>query len=250
MGTWGYGLLDSDPALDIIQLWREYVEEDPQYDHAAVEDRCFRRWGDAIRYGDSITNAEILALVALHLNSNLAVSKKLRKTAIDAINRELVQKELDEWKDPEKRKYVLSQLLDTLGGKQKSPRKPKIFRDPSLQYKNSSHARSELMKIVKEAGGKPWITYMVEKQSFPEQLSKNLHAEIPPFLTTLDRYMKHRLWEKDYNISWQASVERLMMLATYLGISLKMSEEEISQLLDRCDISKRHRQQKNSPDKK
>ncbi len=242
MGTWGHGLLDSDPALDIMQLWKEYVEEDLEYDHTTVEDQCFRRWGDAIRYGDSITNSEILALTALHLNNDLEVSKKLRKTAVDAINRELVQEELEEWEDPEERRQVLNQLLDVLGGKLKPPRRPKIFRDPSLQYKNSSHARSELMKLVKEAGGKPWITYMVEKQSFPDQLSKDLNAQVPPFLATLDRYMKHRVWEKDFNISWQASVERLMMIATYLGISLKMSEEDIAELLDRCDVSKKSSQ--------
>ncbi len=237
MGTWGYGLLDGDAALDIVELWEEYFSQ-PSYGHTFVEEKCFGRWGDAVKYGDYITNTEILALVALHLDNNIPLSKRLKKTATDAINRELVDDELENFKDPQKRKKILLDLLKTLGGKRRKPSKPRMFRDPALQYRNTEHARKELLRIVKEADGMPWITYIICKLYFPSQLRKNLNAKIPPFLKTLDRYMKHRVREKDGNIIHQAKVERLMMLATFLGVSIKMSEDEIVNLLDRCDIMK------------
>ena len=197
MGVWDYGLLDSDPALDIVELWEEYTAKYPEDGHTDVEEQCFERWGDAIRYGDSITNAEILALVALHLNNELPVSKRLRKSSIDAINRELVDEELENWEDPKKRKVILTTLLESLGDKIKRPRKPRFFRDPSLQYRSTEHANKQLMKIVREAAGQVWVAYMLNKQLYSKDMSVNLNAKIPPFLETLDRYMRHRIWEKE-----------------------------------------------------
>ncbi len=234
MGTWGYGLLDCDPALDIQELWDE-MQQSPKYDHIDATRMAFNRWGEAVKYGDTITNMEILALVALHLNNNLHPSKKLVKIAIDAINRELVPDQVSEWEEPEKRKEVLLALLEQLGGKIKPPKKPTVFKDSALYYRNTKHARSELLKIVDDAKGKPWITYMVVRWMQPGVLGHR-RVKIPPFLQTLDRYMKHRTWDKDSKISWQANVERLMMLATYLGMSLKMPRDEIVQLIDRCKI--------------
>jgi hypothetical protein len=232
MGAWGYHLLENDPALDIQQLWNEMMG-DPQYDHLDVTNRCLARWGDATGYGDTITNMEILALLALHMDNDLKPSSDLVKVAIDAINRELPAEELALWEEPERRREVLIGLLRKLGGREKPPRKPSVLKDPALCYKNASHARTELLKIVKDAKRKPWITYSVMRQIEHPGVSVK-KVKIPPFLQTLDRYMKHRIWEKDSSISDQARIERLMMLATYLGISLRMSREEIEQLLDRC----------------
>lgn len=230
MGAWGYGFLDNDPALDIQHLWDQMIE-DSEYTHHDITQKCFNRWADAIRYGDTITNMEIIALVVLHLNNELQPDKKLVAAAIDAINRELVPEELSSWKEPEKRKHALMQLLKELGGKVKTPRKPITFHDPVLYYKNSKHARTELLKIVDDAKGLPWLTYRVVTE-----MKRGKRVKIPPFLQTLDRYMKHRLWEKDTNIYFQATAERLMMLATCLGISLKMSRDELAELFDRCAI--------------
>ncbi len=238
MGTWDYGLLDSDPALDIVDLWNEEMVTASPGDPRRVEDSCFQRWGDAIRFGDSITNSEILALTALHLNARHPLSQRLKKVAIDAINRELVEEELDNWAEPERRRGVLLDLLKTLGGKVKRPRKPRFVRDASLYFKSIADAKSELLKMVKEARGLPWITYMVYRQTSPRELGGFPLIPMPPFLATLDRFMCHRIWEKDETIHWRATTERLMMLVTYLGISLKMTEEEISRLLDRCDMMK------------
>ena len=59
------------------------------------------------------------------------------------------------------------------------------------------------------------------------------HA-IPPFLKTLNRLMTYNVWEKDYKIYEQAQRERLMMLAWYLCLELKMDTEELEKLFDRC----------------
>ena len=232
MGTWDYGLLDNDPALDIIELWDEMMHGSRKYTSEDVVKVCMGRWGDAINYGDSITNSEILALAALHLNNNCELSKKLKKITIDAINRELVATELSEWKEPEKRKEVLESLLKQIGGKVKPPKKPLFKKDSALYYKNLEEARADLLRIVDDAKGKPWITYCVVKQM------ENQKLDVPPFLVTLDRYMKHRNWEKDSNISYQALAERLMMITTFLGISLKMPKDEIEGLLNKCKIYK------------
>ena len=219
MGTWDYGLLDNDPAMDIKDLWDKMMHE-PGYDHNDAVNTCFNRWGDAANYGDTITNMEILALVALHLNSNLELPERLVKISIDAINRELMPGELSSWEEPAKRKQVLMTLLDELGGEVKLPIQKRILKDTSLTYKSIQHARVELLKIVDEAKGMPWITYNVIRQMEPT-IDNTHRAKIPPFLQTIDRYMKHRIWEKDSNISCQATVERLRMLTTYLGIWLR-----------------------------
>lgn len=232
MGTWDYGLLDNDPAMDIKDLWDRVMQE-PGYDHNDAVNTCFNRWGDAVNYGDTITNMEILALVALHFNSKLKLAERMVKIAIDAINRELMPEELSSWEEPEKRKKVLMTLLKKLGGEVKPPTQKKMPKDTSLTYKSIQYAKTELLKIVDEAKGMPWITYRVMRQMEPI-IGDPCRVKIPPFLQTIDRYMKHRIWQKDSNITCQATVERLMMLTTYLGIWLKMSREEIMELLDRC----------------
>jgi len=232
MGAWNYSFLDNDPALDIKELWDEMLSHGSKYDHNSVTERCFSRWGEAVEYGDTITNMEILALVVLHLNSNIAPSPKLRQIGIDAINRELVPCQLESWKEPEKRRKVLLDLLIKLGGEAKPPKVPTFFKDNNaLQYENANLARIELLKIIGEANGLPWITYMIKKQ-----MADSKTPQIPPFIKTLDRLMNHHIWEKDQKIYFQAITERLRMLTTYLGIWLKMPRKEIEELLNQCEV--------------
>jgi len=92
-------------------------------------------------------------------------------------------------------------------------------------------ARIELLKIIGEANGLPWITYMIKKQ-----MADSKTPQIPPFIKTLDRLMNHHIWEKDQKIYFQAITERLRMLTTYLGIWLKMPRKEIEELLNQCEV--------------
>lgn len=214
MGAWNYGALDNDPAGDVLYRWNERVEKNGLAPERAT-DLFFKDWGDAIRYGDSITNMEIIALLAVHLNSSLPVPKKLKRAAEDAINRELVPSVLETWADAKKRKEVLLGLLHEIGGKVRPPKKILFFDDPALCYKNTPDAYEALLALVEKAKkGKP--------------------LAFPPFLQTLNRLMTYNVWEKDYKIYEQAQRERLMMLVLYLGLKVKMDAEELKTLLDRC----------------
>ena len=216
MGAWGYSALDNDPAYDVLYRWEEWTVKSSYTPEEATE-HFFKYWGDSIKYGDSITNMEIIALLAIHLNNKITISKKLKKTAIDAINRELVEEELSSWESPEERKAVLLSLLSEIGGEIKPPKKPKLFRDPALCYGNTGSAMSDLKKLIKK-----------------KELNYYSGTDIPAFLKTLNRLANYQVWEKDYNIWEQAHRERYMMLAWYLGKSIQMSEEEINKLLERC----------------
>ena len=215
MGAWGYSALDNDPASDVQYRWDEWTVKS-SYTVEEATDQFIKYWGDSIKYGDSITNMEIIALLAIHLNSNLALSKKLKKISIDALNRELVEGALNEWKSPSTRKKTLLLLLNSIGGEVKAPQKPKIFKDPSLCYSNTASALSNLKKLSKK-----------------KKIDFYGGTDVPPFLKTLNRLFNSRVWEKDYNIYEQAHRERLMMLSWYLGSQLKMSEEEIRSMLEK-----------------
>ncbi|WP_334062715.1 hypothetical protein [Alteromonas genovensis] len=215
MGAWGYSALDNDPAYDVQYRWDEWTVKSSYTANEATE-QFIKYWGDSIKYGDSITNMEIIALLAIHLNSNLPIAKKLKKISIDALNRELVEEALNEWESPGKRKEALLSLLESIGGQVKAPKKPKIFKDPSLCYSNTASALSDLKKLSKK-----------------KQIDFYGGSEVPPFLKTLNRLVNSQVWEKDYSIYEQAHRERLMMLSWYLGKQLKMSEEELNKLMEK-----------------
>ena len=108
-------------------------------------------------------------------------------------------------------------LLHKIGGRVTPPKQPLFFNDPALCYRDTNSAKRALLDLAAERvrTGKKGNAY-------------------PAFLQTLDRLMKYSVWEKDYKIYEQAQRERLMMLAWYLGIHLKMSPEEIEVLIERC----------------
>src|SRR5258708_2234202 len=223
MGAWDYGALDNDPALDVIQRWEEWVAGPNSIGYEEAINRYFVYWGDAVNYGDAITNMEVIALVAIHLNNQLPIPKRLIKAAEHAISRELVPDELESWAEPEKRKEVLSRLLTEIGGMIRRVRPPKIFRDPAIHYKNTTDARRDLLRLanIVRPQGRLGLS----------QLMYHSRESAPPFLQTVHRLMMHRIWEKDWKIEEQASTERRMMLAWYLGLTSGMTIEEIADLL-------------------
>jgi hypothetical protein len=216
MGAWGYSALDNDPALDVLYRWEEWTVKS-SYTPEEATNHFIKYWGDSVRYGDSITNMEIIALLAIHLNGKIPILKKFAKIATDAINRELLEEALSTWDDPERRKQILLLLLQEAGGEVKPPKKPKFFKDPALCYSNTGTAMSNLKKLSKK-----------------KQLSYYVDADVPSFLKTLNRLINSQVWEKDYKIWEQAHRERYMMLAWYLGKSIGMSEEEMQKLVERC----------------
>ena len=89
MGAWGEELLENDPALDVVERWREWVEDPAGIGYDSAIDEYFEYWGTGVRYGDGITNMEILALVGIHFDKDLSIPKRLKKAGVDAANREL-----------------------------------------------------------------------------------------------------------------------------------------------------------------
>lgn len=218
MGAWGYSALDNDPAYDVQYRWEERIVKSSYTTEEATE-QFIKDWGDSIKYGDSITNMEIIALLAIHLNNNLKLPTSLKTISIDAINRELLDEALIEWESPDKRKEILLSLLHSIGGKVRAPKMPKIFRDPALCYSSTNAAKKDLYALTKAI-----------KKSKPGYY--NIKNE-PAFIQTLRRLFNSQIWEKDYNIYEQAHRERLMMLSWYLGTELKMSEIEIKEMLEK-----------------
>ncbi len=224
MGAWDYGALDNDPALDVLQRWQEWIGNPPGAGYEEGINAYFQVWGDAVNYGDSITNMEIIALLAIHLNKALLIPKRLTKAAKDAINRELMPDVLSSWKEPERRKEALMAMLGEIGGKVKPVKPPKQFHDPTVHYKNTAEAREELLRLAHIAYPQGYVGF------FNVLNSEN----VPPFLQTLHRLMMHRIQEKDWNIEEQASLERRMMLAWYLGLASGADPDDIARMLDWC----------------
>jgi hypothetical protein len=213
MGAWSYGPLDNDPAKDVLYRWSERVEKNGLQPETVV-DLFFDQWGDSIRYGDVITNLEIIALLTILKDSNLDIPSKLKKVAIDAVNRELTADALEPWDEPEKRRACLVDILHSVGGKIRPPKPPLFFSDPALCFKNTDSATKFLTDLTVTS-------------------RKGVGKDSPPFLQTLNRLMNYQIWEKDYKIYEQAQRERLMMLAWYVGERLKMDPVEIRALIER-----------------
>jgi len=220
MGAWGYSPFECDEGLDVKERWDDWINGYHAIGYDNAIKRFFEHWGDAIRYGDSITNNEIIALTFLHLDNNRELPKKLQNVAEDAINRELEENELERWKDPEKRRDFLVQLLEKIGGIRKKPKSPNIFLDPALHYRSLAEAQSKLSRAYSK----------LKSSKYPIGLSK---AGFPEFIVTLGRLMEHRVWEKDAKIYMQARAERSMMLAVYLAIQLNYSQDELEKLLEK-----------------
>ena len=227
MGTWGYQPLDNDAALEIQYIWENYVEQYSKEYHWSEEDIVDyfvkKRWGDAVNCGDNITNSEIIAVVEIFILNKLKITRSLKKIAQDAINRELVEEELKSWKNPDKRRKILLEILKSIGGKTKRPKKIMLFNDPSIEFKNRAIAERELMKLT--GFGKKLMF------SFDIFNHKDLARDLPNFIKTLNRFVHHGIWEKDSNLSIEAQSQRLMMIAYYLGMSLGYSDDKIRRLI-------------------
>lgn len=228
MGTWGYDPLDSDAALDARHIWDSYVRTRLESEDWTEDDvvRYFKekRWGDAVRCGDNITNSEIIAVLEIFRSEGLGIPRELKRIAEDAINRELVEAELETWKDPEARRGVLLRLLEGIEGREKAPRKVRMFKDPSIEFPNKAVAERELMKLT--SFGKKLLF------NFDIHNNPDLGRDLPPFVATLNRFVHHGTWEKDSNLALEAVGQRLMMLAYYLGMSLGYDDDRIRELID------------------
>jgi hypothetical protein len=230
MGAWDYGALDNDPALEVLDRWQAWVDDPAAIGYEAAIDQYFKYWGDAVGYGDSITNMEVIALAAIHFNRELRVPARLRKATVDALNRELVPDELNSWANPARREEVLLRMLAELGGKRTRPRRPKMINDPAVQFRSIGSARAELIGLAKAVTGEvKQLGYLGFSQSMMGE-----SVDVPPFIRTLHRFMNHRIWEKDWNISSHAHHERRMMLAWYTTLANGGSVEDVANALDGC----------------
>lgn len=220
MGAWGYSTLETDEGLEIIDRWDSLV--DLGYENNAIIDSLLKHWGDSIKYGDSITNNEIIATAQLCTDKKIDLPEKLKKVTCDAINRELEPSELERWGNAQKREGYLSALLEDIGGRREPPKKHRFFQSSVLDFKTTNDARKQLKKAVKK----------MRESKVPLSYSK---AGFPSFLSTLDRFVNHKLSEKDASLFIEARKQRLMMIASYLSLHLKMSDEELERLFSSID---------------
>lgn len=219
MGAWGEGLLENDAALDILYLWDEWVGKRSLGIEDATE-RALKHWGVSLKYGDSITNCEVIAWAAKCLEEGVIPPKRLAKAAIDATNRELVSAELERWSRPDARELELKSLLSALGGEIKPPKPTRFFKHKALHFRNSEVAVKALRKL------------RGNQYAFSS-------SKLPPFITSLNRLMFSHVWEENQNVTVQAMAERNMMLLWYLSFSLDLSAEEFDKLMHR--IVEKHR---------
>jgi len=220
MGAWGYSSLESDEGAEVRERWSGWRKAG--YNEAQLIDLFLKSWGDAVKYGDSITNNEIIATAQLCLDGSVSIPAKFKKVIVDAINRELEPMELERWETSEAREKFFIGLLDKLGGKRQTPRKIKLFSNPALTFRSTAEGKTRLFRSFRK----------MKSSKHPISLSK---SGFPVFLSTLDRFMNHRIWEKDANIYLEAKKQRLMMLATYLALNTDMSEQEFDALLHRIE---------------
>ncbi|KAF0803513.1 hypothetical protein ACRYJU_04455 [Alloalcanivorax xenomutans] len=227
MGAWGVGPFDCDEGLDIKDRWEDWINGYNAVGYDEAIKRFFSRWGDAIRYGDSITNNEIIALVALHFDNQMQPPRKLVKAAGEAINRELELSEVGKWEHDKRRlrEEFLCDFLDRLGAVRKKPKSQNLFMDPALNYRSLNVAKKGLLRSFRK------IKDREKRVGFDR-------AGFPTFFNTLFRFMNYGVWEKDSKVFMQANTERLMMLATYLAIGLDYSEDELKALLDEVERKK------------
>jgi hypothetical protein len=222
MGAWGYSVFDNDAALDVLDRWKDWVESPTGMGYEHAIEAFFNRWGDAVKYGDLLTNCEIIALLGIHLEKGIKIPERLRTAAITAISLELEQAALNSWAEPEKRKSELEALLERINAKPKKVKKPFFFRDPTLHYKDLHQAKSALLELSKDV----YQGDSVEPYKLPVK-------KLPPFLQMVKRVKHYRLDEKDQHIADQAFAERNLMLAWYAGIGAGLSREELESLMDK-----------------
>lgn len=229
MGTWGVGSFDNDPAIELRERFEEWVDGLKPIGYDAAIDRFFRHWGDAVNYGDSITNSEIIALAAIHIERKLALPIRLRKAVVHAISRELLPEVLQSWEDPEQRAVELEAMLRELNERKVDVPRPYWFRDPALIYGSIESAKRDLLRRCRQVRNSLGSRYIVTPKVLPR------------FLKTLDRFMNYGVAERDYNIAEQARIERCLMLAWYVGMVSGFTEEEIEKLFERIVDSQHHR---------
>ena len=227
MGTFGYETFDSDAALQIQEIWETYFKK--VGDEKFVLRNCVERWGNPLNYGDYATNSQILALFRLYKLNEISVPSDLRDWTEAALNRELLEENLSNWDEPEKRKNILLKYLNSIKGKIKKPKKPLFYRHKSIEYKNNNEAIKELTKLT-ELNKRFGFSLDLKENS-----SKN-NLNIPEFIKSIDRLMNYHIWQADSNIHMESCAQRRMMLALYLGMTNDYSKEKIVEMMEDCKL--------------
>ena len=107
MGHAGYGPLDSDDAMAVIEAWEDLLQKKGMSPARATR-ALLDEWGDVASSG---REAEVMALTAICLRKKIPIGKRLREAAVTAINNELAADALEGWMSPTKRKNALLRLL-------------------------------------------------------------------------------------------------------------------------------------------
>jgi len=107
-------------------------------------------------------------------------------------------------------------LLTRIGGKRRRITKSKLFRHPALEFKS----QDELLKKCEH-----WVTTFKECRYDP-----SIDQEYPRFWHVLDRLMLSRLRTTGGEVINEATAQRLILLAAYVGLKLDLPVEDIMEL--------------------
>jgi hypothetical protein len=236
MGAMGYGPFENDQGLDVQGEFEERVKggEEPQ---KAIE-ALVQGWGESVSYG---CNRELIALLEISLQRGIALDDHRKALFAAALNRELEEETLNEWEDPHAREKVLLKTLKRIGAKRERHKAQVKFKHPQIHFDSTAQARKVLIRLAEYAKRTMWFD--VVRSGFGRKLIiTNLTREeqewiqqnFPPFMRDLWNLLEKGIEEEEAKVHDQASLERKMMIGTFLGFFLCYDRSEIEAMLNRC----------------
>ncbi len=256
MGVFDVGPLDGDEAANVMEEWEERRVRENLSPQETVS-RFLRDWGDDVDAGSVDVDLEIMALVGVCWRENVPVPAELQKAAICAVNRGLEDAELREWTEPERRREALLEMLHKLGGVRASmSKKAKDFNHPQIVYKNSETALVELERLAAASRKYSWLVISDVGSSkvssgFGWTMSPDerewLAAHFPQFMNDVFHMILKGVDEASSRISDQSFLERRAMLAGYVGMLLRFTEEEMRAILERSLFPNREKENRPPP---
>jgi hypothetical protein len=215
MNAFGEHPFENEAALDVLDLWNRLIADKlDQFRRTPVKivHRLAKSGlSEPLYNGESYRSQQLIALGELFLKNHIEMPDDLHAALRAALGDELHQNCLDEWKSPSKRKETLIELCKRL----KITPEPKVpFRVGVVEFASSKELRRKM---------EGWLDDNAQWEN-----------EYPRFCRLLDALIESRLGF-DYDATYlDATQQRLMTLAFYLGKKLNMPRNAIVELVKRC----------------
>jgi hypothetical protein len=220
MGTWGEQLLDNDDALDLEQLWDQFVIPNVNscphlWTSQMVVDLFLKMYfHNEIDFSDSVCRKEILALGALLKKQFSDIPEEFKLSLSTAACIELKKDNLDEHKSPRKRKNILVKLLKDID------MEPIEYKDPKL---DELIALKEFTKDFNR-----WIK-LVKAPKHDDDFSRLF----PPFLDDVRKLVKKGAPQLT-DLGCKITQQRMMLLAFWITWKIECDEKEIMALIQKA----------------